>query len=63
MDGKGGYELYDHQTDAVELHNLTSDPTQKNLISKLSARLHERISAAKKNPEGLVQIQGAQHKR
>ena len=49
MLGEAGNELYDHQTDPSELHNIASDPAQKELISQLANRLHGRIAAAQKS--------------
>lgn len=45
-DGADGNELYDHQTDPEEMHNLAGDPARKELISELSSRLQKRVAEA-----------------
>ena len=53
--GEKGAELYDHQRDPEELHNLiqSADPE---LLKQLSARLHERIEESMKVPLGITRI-------
>ncbi|MDF1658846.1 MAG: sulfatase [Verrucomicrobiales bacterium] len=57
--GKDGVierELYDHKADGAEMNNLAGKATFAELESSLSARLQERIAAAKVVPEGLQQV-------
>ncbi|MFC7337872.1 sulfatase [Haloferula chungangensis] len=56
--GAGGNELYDHQSDPEELHNLAKDPAHAEIIENLAARLHQRITEAKTIPKGLKQTKG-----
>ncbi|QDT65702.1 sulfatase [Calycomorphotria hydatis] len=41
--GKKGYELYDHNTDPNEEHNLANDPQHKELMAQLQSQLHEVV--------------------
>ncbi len=47
-DGKAGTELYDHQTDPQEFHNLAKEPTEqtRKLMSRLQKILRARSSGA-----------------
>ena len=56
--GADGNELYDHQSDPAELHNLARDPSRSGIIAELAPRLQERIAAARRAPAGLKQISG-----
>ncbi len=42
--GDGEEELYDHQTDPDELHNLANDPNAKDVISTLRKRLEDETA-------------------
>ncbi|MEO1983339.1 MAG: sulfatase-like hydrolase/transferase, partial [Fuerstiella sp.] len=55
-DGAGGNELYDHQSDPEEMHNLAGAVEQAGVVEQLSRMLRARISQAKKPPAGLTQI-------
>lgn len=46
-EGKHGVELYDHQTDSRELHNLAEDPKFSGTVKELQALLHGGWQAAK----------------
>ena len=54
-DGKGGSELYDHQSDPAEMHNLAGAVDQAIVVKRLSGILHARITQAKQPPAGLKQ--------
>ena len=54
--GRDGAELYDHQTDPQELHNLASDAQQKATIGELSTELRQRIRQANRPPKGVKQL-------
>ena len=58
VDGSGGNELYDHQTDPQEMVNLAGSDKQATLVAELSAQLRKRIVDAKKVPAGLKQVRG-----
>jgi len=45
--GEKGVELYDHENDPQEFHNLASDPDYKDEIAELSQQLHALVRAAK----------------
>jgi choline-sulfatase len=62
-DGKGGAELYDHETDPQELRNLATQSNQKSRVNGLSKELRKRISEAQTKPDGLVQIQFENRRR
>ncbi len=40
QNGKGGEELYDHQNDAHEYHNLATSPAHKEIREELRQRLY-----------------------
>ena len=54
-DGDGGNELYDHQSDPAEMHNLSGVEEQANIVAKLSDMLRARVAQAKQPPTGLKQ--------
>jgi choline-sulfatase len=54
--GADGNELYDHETDTDELHNLASDPKHADAVAELSKLLRGRIATANIAPKGVVQI-------
>jgi len=53
--GAGGAELYDHDTDPMEMKNLADRPDQAERRAQLSKRLRERIVAARRAPAGITQ--------
>jgi len=55
--GRGGAELYDHNSDPAEMVNLAGSPRQAEIIERLSKQLHQQIAAARATPDGVVQIQ------
>ena len=55
-DGDEGNELYDHQSDPDEMHNLAEAKEHTTTVEKLSQMLRARIAQAKKPPAGLTQI-------
>jgi len=55
-EGSAGAELYDHQTDPEEMVNLAVHPERAELVRQLSKLLHERISDARRPPQGVRQI-------
>ena len=55
-EGRGGAELYDHQSDPREMTNLANNPAQAATIKQLSNRLHKRIAEARRAPPGVRQI-------
>lgn len=50
-----GRELYDHDTDPKELHNLAEMEEHQALVQRLSLQLAERVKDAKRVPKGLKQ--------
>lgn len=44
-DGRAGRELYDHQSDPQELHNLANDPGQSGTIDQLARQLRDAVAA------------------
>ena len=61
--GKGGAELYDHQSDAGEYQNLATDPKHKETVKRLSRELRQRVATARTKPDGLTQIQFENRRR
>ena len=55
-DGSDGVELYDHQTDPQEMHNLAETAAHHGLLSQLAEQLRIRIDWASQPPTGLRQI-------
>lgn len=53
--GELGAELYDHDADPNELHNLASSADHRDTIAQLATLLHERIKAGRVPPTGLKQ--------
>lgn len=62
-DGKGGTELYDHQTDAGEYRNLAADPKHQQTVERLSRELRQRVATTRTKPDGLTQIQFENRRR
>lgn len=54
-DGELGIELYDHQTDSEELHNLADSAAHQSTIAELAQELRSRITEHRKPPVGLKQ--------
>jgi choline-sulfatase len=61
--GAEGAELYDHESDPVEMKNLAGDKEQVENVARLSKMLRERINLAKTAPKGLQQIQFENRRR
>jgi iduronate 2-sulfatase len=55
-DGEDGAELYDHESDPAEMTNLASRQQHAATVTRLSKQLHTRITAAKRPPQGVRQI-------
>jgi len=53
--GSEGNELYDHQSDPVEMNNLAGVAEQQQTISELAKLLHQRMSDANRPPAGIKQ--------
>jgi choline-sulfatase len=53
--GKDGAELYDHETDPEELHNLASSADHQDIIARHSQLLRDRVAQHRQPPEGLKQ--------
>ena len=51
-----GWELYDRKSDAAEMVNLASDPNHASTRTRLATLLRERISDARRPPQGVRQI-------
>ncbi|MCA9086579.1 MAG: sulfatase [Planctomycetaceae bacterium] len=62
-DGSEGSELYDHESDAAEMHNLAKSDQHTNVIAQLSAELRRRIADHQKPPAGLKQIDFENNRR
>ena len=54
--GEDGFELYDHQTDSGEMHNLAAAPAFADRQAELARLLHSRINRHRRPPKGLRQI-------
>jgi len=50
-DGRGGHQLYDHESDPSELHNLADKPAQAERIGRMKARLAAHLKAVTSGPE------------
>jgi len=61
--GKGGNELYDHNSDPAEMKNLAGKEEQAAVVKDLSGQLHKRIVEAQRKPDGLMQIQFENRRR
>lgn len=44
-EGRGGQQLYDHQSDPNELHNLAGKPTQQERVARMKTRLAVHLKA------------------
>jgi iduronate 2-sulfatase len=44
-EGRGGRQLYDHQTDPDELHNLAGNPNQADRLKRMQTRLRAHLAA------------------
>jgi iduronate 2-sulfatase len=53
--GVHGNELYNHQTDPHEMHNLAMEPQSREQVDELSKLLRARVSDATKPPQTIVQ--------
>jgi iduronate 2-sulfatase len=49
-EGRAGRQLYDHQSDPDELHNLASNPNQADRLKRLQARLTAHLAAVSSAP-------------
>lgn len=47
-DGRGGRQLYDHETDPNELKNLADEPSQAGRVQRMHARLTDHVAAVTK---------------
>lgn len=54
--GTNGVELYDHQHDPKEMHNLAESTDYENVAEQLSATLRLRITSHRIKPAGVTQI-------
>ena len=54
--GSDGKELYDHQSDPAEMHNLAARKDQSKTISQLAELLKMRVHHAQQAPIGIRQI-------
>lgn len=54
--GSDGKELYDHQSDPAEMHNLAEHQDQRQTISRLAELLQRRVQGARQPPAGIQQI-------
>lgn len=54
--GAEGSELYDHESDPAEMVNLAGLAEHAGTLKRLSARLRERVAAARAKPDGVTQI-------
>ena len=63
MDGTGGAELYDHESDSKEMVNLAQNPKHADVAKKLSKLLRERVADAQRAPKGVKQIQFTNRRR
>lgn len=61
--GKQGVELYDHETDTVEMKNIGDDPATEQIRKKLAQQLHERIEQANQKPKGVKQVKFENRRR
>ncbi len=61
--GSDGNELYDHETDPAEMHNLADSADHAPTVAKLSKELHARIAQANEPPAGVRQIKFANNRR
>lgn len=52
-----GRELYDHQSDPVELKNLASAKQHQDVVAELSKQLRSRIAQHREPPKGLKQTE------
>ncbi len=62
-DGAEGAELYDHDSDREELVNLASRAKHAATLKQLSTLLRQRITAARRPPEGVRQIRFENRRR
>jgi len=61
--GKGGNELYDHESDPTEMKNLAGLANQAAVVKGLSKQLQKRIEEARRKPAGVTQIQFENRRR
>ncbi|QDV53329.1 sulfatase [Gimesia fumaroli] len=61
--GEQGVELYDHETDTVEMKNLGNDPATAQLRKRLAHHLHKRIEQANQKPKGVKQVKFENRRR
>ncbi len=62
-EGSDGRELYDHQSDPHEMHNLAEDSGHAETVHRLGQLLQERVETASQPPKGVNQIDSASSKR
>ncbi|MFN3159738.1 MAG: sulfatase [Rubinisphaera brasiliensis] len=62
-EGQLGVELYDHQTDPAEMHNLAGNAEHADVQKRLAKRLEQRIAASNKQPAELTRLTPGQKKQ
>jgi arylsulfatase A-like enzyme len=60
--GRGGAELYDHDSDAAEMVNTASRAESAKIVADLSKLLRKRVTEARKVPGGLKQTKPTKKK-
>ncbi|HHK42969.1 MAG TPA: DUF4976 domain-containing protein, partial [Planctomycetaceae bacterium] len=55
-DGSLGKELYDHDSDPAEMHNLAGNAKVAKIEAELAKELHFRIERARRAPKGVRQL-------
>ncbi len=55
VNGSEGAELYDHESDPAELHNLARLDSTKATVAELAEKLRARVASANAKPTGVVQ--------
>jgi choline-sulfatase len=61
--GETGVELYDHASDPGEMDNLAKRPEQAETLGRLSQLLRQRVSEARRAPEGVRQLRPENSRR
>lgn len=62
-DGTQGTELYDHETDPQEMHNLANDSDFASVAEELAEQLSKRITTSSQKPDGITQIRFENRRR